>query len=78
MSKEEDEDEIDGDDETIFMYKIDKLRGEANTFLKMLNDMRKRAKELPSGSPEKEQYRYVKNNNYYFLISSIMYILHTH
>lgn len=56
---EEDEDECDGDDETVFKYKIDKLRGKAETFLQMLNDMRKRARELPEDSPEKEQCTYV-------------------
>lgn len=56
----EEEDEIDGDDETVFKYKIDKLRGKAEIFLQMLNDMRKRVRELPEGSQAEEQYRFVQ------------------
>lgn len=53
------DDEIDGDDETIFNYKLGKLKKEAQVFLQMLNDMRRRARELPPESPVTEQYKYI-------------------
>lgn len=59
FNSDEDEDEIDGDEETIFKYKLDKLRKKAEVFLHMLNDMTKRNKELPQGSPVAEQYKSV-------------------
>ena len=57
---EEDEDTIEGDDETVFKYKVNKLRPQSQVFLQMLNDMRRRSKELPEGSPAEEQYRFLK------------------
>lgn len=60
--EEEDEmDDIDGDDETIFKHKVEKMRPQSTIFLQMLNDMRRRSKELPQGSPAEEQYRYQTN-----------------
>ena len=56
------DDEIDGDDETIFKHKLNKLRGKAEIYLQMLNEMRRRAKELTQGSPADEQYRSVVSN----------------
>ena len=41
------------------MHKLEYLRKQAETFLKMLNDMRKRLKELPADAPAAKQYRYV-------------------
>ena len=43
--------DIDGDDETVFRHKLDYLRSQAEIFLKMLNDMRRRLKELPPDAP---------------------------
>ena len=37
--------------------KLVHLRKEAEVFLKMLNDMRRRSKELPPDSPVAEQYK---------------------
>lgn len=51
------EDEIDDDPETTFKYKLNKLRKEAEVFLQLLNDMRKRARELPQDSPVADQYK---------------------
>ena len=45
------------DDEVVFKYKLTKLRKESEVFLKMLNDMRKRVRELPEDSPVAEQYK---------------------
>jgi len=57
--EEDDEDDlIDGDEETVFKYKVSKLTLKSGVFLQMLNDMRRRSRELPDGSPAEEQYRY--------------------
>ncbi len=44
-------------EEDVFLQKLAYLRGQAQVFLKMLNDMRRRLKELPPGSPASRQYR---------------------
>lgn len=49
--------ETDADEETLFMQKLDYLRKHAEIFLKMLNDMRRRLKELLPDAPAAQQYR---------------------
>ena len=46
------------DEETKFMQKLEYLRTQAEIFLKMLNDMRRRLKELSPDAPAAQQYRY--------------------
>lgn len=41
------------------MKKLAYLRTHAQVFLSMLNDMRRRLKELPPDAPTAQQYRYV-------------------
>lgn len=41
----------------MFKSKLVQLRKEADVFLKMLNDMRRRARELPPDSSVAEQYK---------------------
>ena len=41
------------------MQKLDYLRTQAEVFLRMLNDMRRRLKELPPDALAAKQYRYV-------------------
>lgn len=50
--------DIDGDEETVFFHKLEYLRTQAEVFLKMLNDMRRRLKEIPVDSAAAQQYRY--------------------
>ena len=45
-------------DEEEFMRKLALLRGHAEVFLKMLNDMRRRLKEIPQSTLQAQQYRY--------------------
>ncbi len=59
VDSDDSDEEIDGDEKTIFEYKMKKLRGESEVFLRMLNDMRNRFKELPPDSPVAEQYKYI-------------------
>ena len=40
-----------------FLERLDHFRPDAEIFLKMLNDMRRRLKELPQNSPAAHQYR---------------------
>ena len=40
------------------MQKLEYLRNHAEIFLKMLNDMRRRLKELQPEAPAAKQYRY--------------------
>lgn len=46
-------------DEEEFMRKLAMLRSQAAVFLKMLNDMRRRLKEIPQNTQAAQQYRYV-------------------
>ena len=41
-----------------FLLKLDKLRRYSTEFLRMLNDMRRRLKELPADAPAAISYRY--------------------
>lgn len=66
----DDDDEIDGDDETVFKQKLAKLRKEAEVFLKMLNEMRRRARELPPDSPMVEHYKNVIRD-----VTRLLYLL---
>lgn len=51
--------DIDGEDGSKeFFLKLSYLRGHAEVYLSMLNDMRRRLKELPSDAPTAQQYRY--------------------
>ena len=51
---------VDGSDEgTEFLQKLDYLRTQAEVFLRMLNDMWRRLKELPSDALAAKQYRCV-------------------
>ena len=43
-----------------FFGRLASLRDQSQMFLKMLNDMRRRLKELPQNSPAAQQYRFVK------------------
>lgn len=54
--------DIDGDEETVFRHKLDYLRSQAEIFLKMLNDMRRRLKEIPPDAPAALQYRYLASS----------------
>ena len=49
--------ETDADEETLFMQKLEYLRKYAEIFLKMLNDMRRRLKELSPDAPAAQQYK---------------------
>lgn len=49
--------ETDADEDTLFMQKLEYLRNYAEIFLKMLNDMRRRLKELSPDAPAAQQYR---------------------
>lgn len=52
--------DIDGEEENAeFMKKLAYLRTHAQVFLSMLNDMRRRLKELPPDAPTAQQYRCV-------------------
>lgn len=42
-----------------FFARLETLREQSETFLKMLNDMRRRLKELPANSPATQQYKCV-------------------
>ncbi len=44
----------------MFFHKLDYLRTQAEVFLKMLNDMRRRLKEIPVDSAAAQQYRYLR------------------
>ena len=48
----------DKQDEEEFMTKLALLRGHAEVFLKMLNDMRRRLKEISQNTLQAQQYRY--------------------
>lgn len=50
-------DETDVDEKTRFMRKLAYLRNHAEVFLKMLNDMRRRLKELSPDAPAAQQYK---------------------
>lgn len=52
-------DSAESDEESKFMQKLEYLRTQAEVFLKMLNDMRRRLKELSPESPAAQQYRCV-------------------
>ena len=43
-----------------FFGRLASLRDQSQMFLKMLNDMRRRLKDLPQTSPAAQQYRFVK------------------
>lgn len=45
------------DEKTRFMRKLAYLRNHAEVFLKMLNDMRRRLKELSPDAPAAQQYK---------------------
>jgi len=47
------------DEETQFMQKLEYLRSQAEVFLRMLNEMRRRLKELPPEAQAAKQYRYI-------------------
>ena len=49
--------EIDNAQLEEFLERLDLFRPDAEIFLKMLNDMRRRLKELPQNSPAAQQYR---------------------
>ena len=55
--EDDDDDRIDGDDETVFKHKVEQLKPKSEIFLQMLNDMRRRSRDLPEDSPAEEQYR---------------------
>ena len=51
--------DINGDEKTREFYlKLSHLKSHAEVFLSMLNDMRRRLKELPPDAPTAHQYRY--------------------
>lgn len=66
----DDNDDFGGDDEVMFKSKLVQLRKEADVFLKMLNDMRRRARELPPDSPVAEQYKNVMRD-----VTRVLYLL---
>ena len=68
-------DEIDGDEETQFMKKLDYLKSHSEVYLRMLNDMRRRLKELPANSPTSQQYRSVHAANVVYHLVSHPHIL---
>ena len=45
------------EEEVEFLRKLDYLRTQAEAFLRMLNDMRRRLKELPPDAAAAKQYR---------------------
>lgn len=45
-------------DEEEFLQNLAVLRGYAEVFLKMLNDMRRRLKEIPQSTLQAQQYRW--------------------
>lgn len=48
-----------GDDENAeFLIKLSQLRSHAEVYLSMLNDMRRRLKEIPPDATTAQQYRY--------------------
>ena len=47
------------EEEVEFLQKLDYLRTQAQVFLRMLNDMRRRLKELPPDAAAAKQYRLV-------------------
>lgn len=48
-----------GDDENAeFFVKLSQLRSHAEVYLSMLNDMRRRLKEIPPDATTAQQYRY--------------------
>jgi len=50
-----------GDDDKIqFLKKLAKLRKQSAIFLRMLNDMRRRLKELPQEATAAKSYKYIK------------------
>ena len=51
------------DSEDEFSEKLNYLRNHAEVFLSMLNDMRRRLKELPQDAPTAQQYRYESDQN---------------
>ena len=63
----EDTEDSSVNDEVAFHQKLDYLRGHATVFLKMLNDMRRRLKELPTNAAAAVQYRYVLGISLYHL-----------
>ena len=52
------------------MQKLDYLRTQAEVFLRMLNDMRRRLKELPPDALAAKQYRCVLVYMYLHIMSS--------
>jgi hypothetical protein len=60
-------DNTEPDEESKFMHKLEYLRTQAEVFLKMLNDMRRRLKELSPESPAAQQYRYACFVSFYSL-----------
>lgn len=63
-------DSTEPDEETKFIQKLEYLRTQAEVFLKMLNDMRRRLKELSPESPAAQQYRCV-----FFLFLCSLYLI---
>ena len=51
--------DMSGDDENAeFFVKLSQLRSHAEVYLSMLNDMRRRLKEIPPDATTAQQYRY--------------------
>lgn len=60
------------DEETQFMQKLEYLRSQAEVFLRMLNEMRRRLKELPPEAQAAKQYRYIMLHVFIPKINSAM------
>ncbi|CAI8035506.1 hypothetical protein GBAR_LOCUS19918 [Geodia barretti] len=60
----------DVDSENEFFQKLAYLRNHAEVFLSMLNDMRRRLKELPQDAPTAQQYRNVMRD-----VTRLLYLL---
>ena len=52
-----------GEENMEFFAKLSLLQTHAEVFLSMLNDMRRRLKELPPEAPTAQQYRYIFHYN---------------
>jgi hypothetical protein len=63
-------DGIDGGGHNEFFMKLSHLRCHAEVYLSMLNDMRRRLKELPSDAPTAQQYRNVMRD-----VTRLLYLL---
>jgi hypothetical protein len=63
--------DFDGEDkDEEFFQKLTYLRNHAEVFLRMLNDMRRRLKELPQDAPTAQQYRNVMRD-----VTRLLYLL---